>query len=778
MSDLIRPDGEVEGITQDDATDRSLLTRMQRLRTNPFHFAHELSLFIRGIGWRAYENPIGQPIFYPGYTANIKATTMASPLLRQKVVELTDERLRVEEKECLLDNTSPTYLIDRERRRHEITSQLLEILQDALDKMVCKQESKPYIRSAFYACTQLLTRAYSAVHVSDAEIKRLREVAIRAAKNKQSIVFLPRHTSHIDYVTIELICFRLGLTLPVFVAGDNLNFPIVGNFLQSCGAMWIRRSFANDQLYSTLVQAYLDNMLQQGFNLACFIEGGRSRTGKLLGPKFGFLGFILDSILSGRTEDAYICPVSLQYDKVIEVDSYVNELLGRPKQKENLADFLSASSVLSLNLGRIDCRFHEPWSLKDFIAEQQARQALNMTISDKSRGRTQLLRTLGYRVLSDINAASVVMPTALVGTVLLTIRGRGIGKSELIRRVDWLAKRIKLKGGKVADFKGMSTSYVVERALDVLGPKLVGTVDGLAETTYYAVDRFQLSFYRNMTIHLFISEALISVALYSKVKQGGGSANQSMPEAELIDKVTFLSHLFRGEFIFPAGQGLQHNLEETMESLVQEDVLTVIDHHETMIGLSDTERKSGRENYDLYCFLIWPFVDAAWLGAVSLLALVPPINATGEWVDMQKAQDMAQLAGRTLYHQGDLSYFEAINKEALKNAYTRFQEEGIIQTAKATDAKNKTVVRITPEWTPERDATTGELRSAGRLWDFIENIAQHRREGKNRRDEATVSTRVLSLAAKLNKQMFTQEESALVESAQDPVKERRRRSKL
>ncbi|EXJ74778.1 acetyltransferase [Cladophialophora psammophila CBS 110553] len=778
MPELVRAEGKPA--SRDDSTDRSIVTRMKRFRTNPFSFAHEISLFIRGIGWRAYDNPIGQPVFYPGYTSNVKTAVMASPLLRRKIVELTEERLKVEEKEYLLDTTSPTYLPEREKRRHEITSQLVEITADMLDKMVCKMESKIYIRAAFYGVTQLLTRAYSAIHVSEAEVRRLREVATLAAEKKQSIIFLPRHTSHLDYVTLHLVCYRLGLTLPVVVAGDNLNFPLVGSFLQSNGAMWIRRSFGNDQLYTTLVQAYLDTLLQQGLNLECFIEGGRSRTGKLLGPRFGFLRFLLDSVLSGRTEDAYVCPVSLQYDKVIEVDSYVNELLGNPKQKENLADFISASSVLSLNLGRIDCRFHEPWSLKEFIKEQQARQAPTTLAAgpSSSDSRIRLLRTLGYRVLSDINSASVIMPTALIGTVLLTIRGRGVGKSELIRRVDWLCRRIRANGGKVADFRGMPTSYVVERALEVLGPKLVGTVDGLAEETYYAVDRFQLSFYRNMTIHLFISEALIAAALYTKVKQGGGSANQRMTEVELIDKVTFLSQLFRGEFIFPAGQGLRHNLEQAMQGLVRDDVLKVTEDTERMVGISDAERKSGRENYDLYCFLVWPFVDAAWLGAVSLLVLVPPAGTSAGWVDMQKAQNMAQLAGRTLYHQGDLSYFEAVNKEALKNAYTRFQEEGIIDVAKGSESKAKPTVRLALEWTPERDPTTGELRASGRLWDFIEKIAQFRREGKNRRDGAAVSTRVLSLAARLNQQMFANDAMPVPTGDQKAVKERRRPSKL
>jgi 1-acyl-sn-glycerol-3-phosphate acyltransferase len=778
--------------------DRSLVERMARFRKNPFNAMHELSLFVRGVGWRSYDNVIGQQCFYPGYTDNMKKMVMKSPILQKKLLELTEARMRVEEEQHLLDPDSATYIQDREARKGQIISNLVDVTEDMLDKMICKMDSKPYLRSAYYGVTQLLTRAYSSIHVSQREVKRLREVAKLAEQQKRSIIFLPRHTSHIDYVSLHLVCYRLGLTLPVVVAGDNLNFPVVGNFLQNLGAMWLRRSFGDDALYPTLVQSYIDTMMQQGYNLECFIEGTRSRTGKLLGPKFGILSFYLDSLLSGRTEDVYICPVSMQYDRVIEVDSFVTELLGKPKEKENLADFLSASSVLALNFGRIECRFQEPWSLRDFITTQESRIPREIEPRDK---RVRILRTLGYRVLSDINKVSVVMPTALVGTVLLTLRGRGVGKSELNRRVDWLCKRIVTNGGQVSDFQGMSTNEVVDRALNVLGSQLVGRVEGLAEETYYAIDRFQLSFYRNMTIHLFISEALIAAALYTRVKQGGGYASQSIAEPDLISNVTFLSQLFRGEFIFPAGQGLAHNVEDAMAGLLRDDVLslhstenassnspsiaTAITSSPRTIGLSPTERHLGRENFDFYCFLIWPFIDAAWLGGVSLFCIVPPLNTSpnSAWIDMSLAQSTAQLFGRTLYHQGDLSYFESINKEALKNAFTRYQEEGIILVAKAEDGRG-VKVSVAPEWLPKRDETTGKVMPEGRLWEFVERIASHRREGKNRRDGAAVVGRVLALAEKLSWGIFGEGESEGEEDgkvAQDeerPLKNRRRRTKL
>ena len=418
--------------------------------------------------------------------------------------------------------------------------------------------------------------------------------------------------------------------------------------------MFIRRSFGDDQLYTTLVQTYVDVLLQGGYNLECFIEGGRSRTGKLLPPKFGILNFVLDSLLSGRVDDAIICPVSTQYDKVIETEGYVTELLGVPKKKENLADFLSGgSSVLSLRLGRVDVRFHEPWSLRGFIDEQITRlskvpSAINIDWRDTKNTvvRQKLLRTLGYKVLADINDVSVVMPTALIGTVLLTLRGRGVGRAELIRRVEWLTARIRAKGGRVAHFGNAPLSDVIERGLEVLGKDLVGVVDGLAEPTYYAVDRFQLSFYRNMTIHLFISEALVAAALYTRVKRGGGPSIQDIPFADLHAQVLFLSSLFRGEFIY-SGEGLATNLERTLAGLEADNIIIIERDEEgkiTNIGLSDAERAAGRENYDFYCFLIWPFIESSWLAAVSLMGLSPPLGQADDiWIQVSKAQDSAQL---------------------------------------------------------------------------------------------------------------------------------------
>lgn len=614
-----------------------------------------MSLYVSGQGWRAYDHILGQPVFYSGFSDNMKSMVLAAPLLQQRISQLAETRIQIEEKDGLIDKNSKDYEAKRVQRRSVLEGALQEVAEKWTDEMICKMESKTFIRGAYYLCTQLLTRAYhQGIHVSSEEVLRLRKVAEVAAKKKQSIVFLPSHRSHVDYVSLQLICYRLGLTLPVVVAGDNLNFPVVGSFLQHAGAMWIRRSFGDDALYTTLVQSYIDTLLQEGYNFECFIEGGRSRTGKLLPPKFGILSFILDSILSGRVDDTIICPVSTQYDKVIETEGYVTELLGMPKKKENLADFLTGgSSVLSLKLGRVDVRFNEPWSMREFIEKQLSRLPKVPAGLDTDHHnpevravREKLLRTLGYKVLGDINEVSVVMPTALIGTVLLTLRGRGVGKEELIRRVEWLTTRIRAKGGRVAHFGNAPLTEIIDRGLEVLGKELVGVVDGLPEQTYYAVDRFQLSFYRNMTIHLFIYEALVSAAMYTRVKRGGGPSMQDISYEDLSEQVLFLSSLFRGEFIF-SGEGLVVNLDRTLRGL-EHDGIVKLEHDAkgniTLVGLSDQERKAGRENYDFYCFLIWPFIEASWLAAVSLMGLTPPQGLQEDvWIAQSVAQDSAQL---------------------------------------------------------------------------------------------------------------------------------------
>ena len=161
------------------------------------------------------------------------------------------------------------------------------------------------------------------------------------------------------------------------------------------------------------------------------------------------------------------------------------------------------------------------------------------------------------------------------------------------------------------------------------------------------------------------------------------------------------------------------------------------------------------------------------------MGLTPPLEQKDDvWLDVAKTQDAAQLLGKTLYHQGDLSYFEAVNKETLKNAFQIFEDEGIVILRKSKDKNIHTTIKLAEGWTPKRDPATGIIVPEGNLWSFIETIASSRREGKNRRDGATVSTRVLVLADQVGRQLFESAAAtpgdAVVDAMRSPKKRRRK----
>jgi hypothetical protein len=196
---------------------------------------------------------------------------------------------------------------------------------------------------------------------------------------------------------------------------------------------------------------------------------------------------------------------------------------------------------------------------------------------------------------------------------------------------------------------------------------------------------------------------------------------------------------------------LAENLSNTLAGLESDNIISVKRSENDgstieSISLDESERLSGRENYDTYCFLIWPFIEASWLGAISLLMLTPPSpNASQQTsLPLNAVVIQAQRLGKTLYAQGDISYLEAVNRETLRNAYTRFAESGIISiTSASKDGKIPAAVHLTPEWLPKR--TNGQIEAQGKLWEYCESISKARREGKNRRDGNTVIRRIFGL---------------------------------
>ncbi|KAG2190899.1 hypothetical protein INT46_006352 [Mucor plumbeus] len=688
----------------------------RRIREDPVAFMLNVGLFYQGAGWRGYKNYIGTKILYPSYSGKMKQVVLDSKKVQEIITQLANRQT-----EILVAQKKWKPNDKRIEKQRKALRKELEVVAKAIaEKAIATVDSVRTLRFFAFVVNNILVRLYhQGVHIRESEWVELKRVALIAQEKKQSLIFLPSHKSHIDYLVVSYLMYRLGIQIPHIVAGDNLDMPVVGKLLKSSGAIFIRREWGNDELYKTVLEEYMATLLAQGMNFECFVEGTRSRLGKLLQPKLGVVKIILDAFVDNRFSDCHIVPISLGYDKIIETSSYATELLGTPKEKESLWGILTNSRLLQLKWGRVDVRLGKPYSLKDWVEDQI-----------KMRG-----------VLADI----VIMPSALVGTIILTLRGRGVGRSELIRRVDWLKKIIEDKGGQVSEFHDMSTGEIVDKTV-VIHKDLIGERKGkdIVEPTFYPIAAFELSYYRNQVIHLFVEEAIVCAALYSVVKKGGGKPLQRMQYADLLDEISFLSSLLKLDMIYRPG-GVESNTRRTIQWLADNNVIELCD--DGWVGLSDLERNCGRENYDFLCFMIWPFIESYWLAAVSLFTLAPPSVIAGQdpiWVDSKLFANRTQSLGKTLYYQGDLSYLEAVNKETLSNAFVRYEEQDILLKKRHSNPKPWSEVAISPAYTPERQ--NGILIPRGHLWELVDHIGRFRREGKNRRDNATVSSRVLRMA--------------------------------
>src|SRR4030095_1527569 len=98
---------------------------------------------------------------------------------------------------------------------------------------------------------------------------------------------------------------------------------------------FIRRSFKDNEVYKFVLRQYIDYLIEKRFTLEWYIEGTRSRSGKLMPPRFGLLAYVVDAYRRAKSEDVILVPVSIVYDQIHDAVSYDAEERGGRKEKES-----------------------------------------------------------------------------------------------------------------------------------------------------------------------------------------------------------------------------------------------------------------------------------------------------------------------------------------------------------------------------------------------------------------------------------------------------------
>ena len=247
---------------------------------------------------------------------------------------------------------------------------------------------------------------------------------VRKLAETNTIVYVPSHRSHLDYLLLSYLLHENNIMIPHIAAGDNLNLPIIGGFLRRCGAFFMRRSFREDPLYAAVFSEYLYQVYRRGHSVEFFIEGGRTRTGRLRSAKLGMLRMTIEHHRRGLPRPITFVPVYFGYEKLIEARSYLDELQGVSKKGESVSDIFTGLRLIRQDFGRVTVNFGEPLNLAETIDHAASVPA------------NELASTLGRELLRRINSVAHVNPVNLVALVTLGTPKLAIDESQLTTQIE------------------------------------------------------------------------------------------------------------------------------------------------------------------------------------------------------------------------------------------------------------------------------------------------------------------------------------------------------
>jgi glycerol-3-phosphate O-acyltransferase len=549
---------------------------------------------------------------------------------------------------------------------------------------------------------QAASRMFSAVEIDEVGIERLRQLA-----KEGTLVLLPSHKSHMDYIVLAWILYRHKMPLPSVAAGDNLNFFPIGPILRRAGAFFIRRRFSGDRLYSAVVDAYVRRLILDGSPLEFFLEGGRSRTGKLLPPKLGLLSIVVDAALGVPTHTTWFCPVSIGYERFVEEKAFVRELSGGEKTREDVRGLVKSFDVMVGRYGRLSVQFGRPLSLDDVLLDVDAASKPGDLAKMSPPRRRAVIARLAYRVMNEINAVTAVTPGSLVAVTLLSHHKRGLQHAELVATCEVLARTLSRFGARfspsLADPSqpGAIRTAALTEAIEMFGRA------GHVETRHVGGDviyvvppeaRLSLDLAKNVIVHFFASRALIGTALLA-------SPGAPLPFATVRDRVLALSRLFKYEFTFRADAPFERIFEEEIAAMESDEEITrtVPKPGEGAGGLLPRGDR-GREQVELYARLLENVVEGYRVAARGLTALLRgPLPV----------KDLATRAittGEKMFLAGEITRREAASRPLLENAYASFVDQGYVARKGPTVELNESYL------TPEAVATIETRVAAMGAW--------------------------------------------------------------
>ena len=480
---------------------------------------------------------------------------------------------------------------------------------------------------------------------------------------KGPLVLVPCHKSHIDYLILDYLLYHNNMPVPHIAAGKNLSFWPMGPLFRSGGAFFLRRSFAGAVLYSKVFAEYIHKLLEEGYNIEQFIEGGRSRTGKLLMPKLGLLSILINAYKNGACNDMLIVPIYVGYDRIIEEKSYLHELEGGQKEKENLLQVIRARKFLKQRYGKIYIQFHEPISMNQLLSRY------GQTLAQmKSKEQNALIRNLGYRIINAINRVTVVTPHGLVAGAILNFTKDEFSLDELLSVTETYIKLLVAQNAKLADTLISDRVRAFEQAVDsysqqkFIEPISKNKSEKVGDRKYYinANRRLNLEYYKNNCIAFFIPAAYTAMAIL-------GKDTFRFSASDLHDGYAFWQGFFKYEFAYDVDNRPEFYVRKSIKAFIDDGIVLP---HQTLPDTYDVT-PSGFRKLKLFSFFLKTYFESYWI--VLNYYMRTPRNSVQSKDRLKKIT----ARGNRMYKRKEVERKEALSKVSYQNAVDLFTYRGI-----------------------------------------------------------------------------------------------------
>ena len=516
---------------------------------------------------------------------------------------------------------------------------VLKRARKIIDRMATRQ--RDWVLRIFYILLSFLFRAlFRSVHIDRNGLTKFHEKWEKLEKGV-GVMFLPTHKSHIDYLVLSYVSAIYDLPLPVIAAGDNLNFPIIGALFQHSGAFFMRRSLGDDTLYRAILEGYLEEVLKSGSTLEFFIEGGRSRDGTILPPKYGLLNVVLDAVKAGRLNDVCIVPISVDYEHCPDIGSYVKYMMGGKKKKESLMGLLkNAHSILSMSCGDAFVTLGSPLSLQELLKRMEQEDA---TLDVRHE-----VKYVGAHVCRAMRNNSVMTTSCLASAALMEFpAGEWVSEAEVAVCIDHIRSWLHAVGA----FEGYSSwSLSILHQFMRSFPDLVECQDKKVRAKTGAKERIELFYCRNQCIHYFLADAVV-LHVFAVLREQAPTRTVSL--VDLVPVVDLACRIISTHIPFNHVQSAP-----AIEALVERGLLVVNDD---MVSLGQCEQA-----YLHFCMsLVAPLIDNVWVVSDAIQNLGP--DAAQHEVDLNVLIVKCMEMIHALEKEGKMYYTFVENTQMVRN---------------------------------------------------------------------------------------------------------------